>query len=158
MRKTVAVNTDLELAFHLADLADAITLRWWSPNGVASTAKADGSPVTEADVAAEKALLNAVRNACPGDGFLGEEVGEKQGTTGRRWIVDGIDGTRSFVAGQPEWGTLIALERDNEINLGISRVQFKSADGGQHEGQAHSAATQRMVSAVLDSRYRRNEA
>ena len=120
MRKTVAVNTDLELAFHLADLADTITLRWWSPNGVASTAKADGSPVTEADVAAEKALLNAVRNACPGDGFLGEEVGEKQGTTGRRWIVDGIDGTRSFVAGQPEWGTLIALERGNGINLGIS--------------------------------------
>jgi histidinol-phosphatase len=120
MRKTVAVSADLELAFHLADLADATTLRWWSPNGVASAPKTDGSPVTEADVAVEKALLNAVAKAVPGDGFLGEEVGGNRGTTGRRWIVDGIDGTRSFVVGRPEWGTLIALEWDSEIVLGVS--------------------------------------
>lgn len=82
--------------------------------------QADGSPVTEADVAGEKALLDAVGQACPGDGFLDEEVGEKQGTTGRRWIVDGIDGSRSFAAGRPEWGTLIALEWDSEIVLGVS--------------------------------------
>lgn len=114
------MDLDLTLAFHLADLADAMTLRWWSPNGVASTAKVDGSPVTEADVAAEEAVLDAVREARPGDGFLGEEVGERLGTTDRRWIVDGIDGTRFFAAGLPEWGTLIALDCDGEIVLGVS--------------------------------------
>ncbi|MDQ3389985.1 MAG: histidinol-phosphatase [Actinomycetota bacterium] len=114
------MGPDLALAFHLADLADAMTLRWWSRNGVASAAKADGSPVTEADVAAEEAVLSAVREACPGDGFLGEEVGERLGTTGRRWIVDGIDGTRFFAAGLAEWGSLIALESDGEIVLGVT--------------------------------------
>jgi len=114
------VGPDLALACHLADLADAMTLRWWSRNGVASAAKADGSPVTEADVAAEEAVLSAVREACPGDGFLGEEVGERLGTTGRRWIVDGIDGTRFFAAGLVEWGSLIALESDGEIVLGVT--------------------------------------
>lgn len=109
------MHPDLELAFQLADAADQVTLRWWSPNGVDSTTKIDGSPVTEADLAAEHAMLDVVRDAHPDDGFLGEEVGERPGTTGRRWIVDGIDGTRHFAAGLPEWGTLIALERDGAI-------------------------------------------
>jgi histidinol-phosphatase len=114
------VDPDLALAFHFADLADAITLRWWSRDGVAATAKTDGSPVTEADVAAEEAVLGAVVEARPGDGFVGEEVGERLGTTGRRWIVDGIDGTRFFAAGLETWGSLIALEIDGEIVVGVT--------------------------------------
>lgn len=55
-----------------------------------------------------------------GDGFLGEEIGEREGTTGRRWIADGIDGTKFFAAGLPTWGTLIALEVEGEIALGMS--------------------------------------
>ena len=73
------MNRDLELAFHLADLADAQTLRCWSAKGVGHTVKPDGSAVTEADVAAERALLDAVRQSRPDDGFLGEEVGEHPG-------------------------------------------------------------------------------
>jgi len=72
--------------------------------------KSDGSPVTEADLAAEEAVLACVEAERPGDGFIGEEVGERSGTTGRRWIVDGIDSTKSFAAGLKTWGTLIALE------------------------------------------------
>lgn len=113
------VDPDLELAFRLADIADARTLRWWSSNGVASSAKVDGTLVTAADIDAEEAVLAAVREACPGDGFLGEEVGERQGSTRRRWIVDGIDGTRFFAAGMETWGTLIALECDGEVVLGL---------------------------------------
>ncbi|CAB4573820.1 MAG: histidinol-phosphatase [Actinobacteria bacterium] len=113
-------HPDLDLAFALADLADRETLRWWSPRGVAATAKADGSPVTAADVAAEEAVLAAVREARPGDGVLGEEIGERPGTTGWRWIVDGIDGTRFFAAGLPTWGTLIALEEHGRIVLGLA--------------------------------------
>jgi fructose-1,6-bisphosphatase/inositol monophosphatase family enzyme len=75
-------HPDLDLAFRLADLADEVTLRWWSPEGVRSATKSDGSPVTPADVAAEEAMLEAVRIAVPGDGFVGEEVGETLGPTG----------------------------------------------------------------------------
>lgn len=114
------MKPDLALAFELADLADAVTLRWWTPSGVASRTKDDGTPVTDADIAAESAVLDAIREACPTDGFVGEEVGERTGTTGRRWIVDGIDGTRFFAAGLSTWGTLIALESDGEIILGMS--------------------------------------
>lgn len=113
-------HPDLVLALTLADAADRVTLAWWSSHGVTSTAKADGSPVTPADVDAEQAVLEGVREARPGDGFLGEEVGSRPGTTGRRWIVDGIDGTRAFVAGEPLWGTLIALEEHGVIVLGVA--------------------------------------
>lgn len=113
-------HPDLSLAFAMADVADQATLRWWSTDGVTSTTKADGTPVTPADVAAETAVLEVVLDACPGDGFLGEEVGERSGTSGRRWIVDGIDGTRQFAAGLRTWGTLIALEEGGAIVLGLA--------------------------------------
>lgn len=148
------------MAFRLADIADGVTLRWWSPNGVASKAKVDGSPVTEADIAAEKAVLDAVREVCPGDGILGEEIGERLGATGRRWIVDGIDGTRYFAAGQPTWGTLIALEYDGDIVLGVSsspaqdRRWWASRGEGAFTGRStsRSADTRIHVSAERDMR------
>lgn len=113
------VRGDLELALAAADAADEVTHSHWSPRGVVARSKADGSPVTEADSAAEEAVARVVLDAHPGDGFLGEESGERPGTSPRRWIVDGIDGTSSFVAGRPTWGTLIALEVDAEIVLGV---------------------------------------
>ena len=106
------MSTDLQLAFQLADIADATTLKSWSPTGVRSTAKADGSPVTDADIEAEQAMRTHLLASCPADGFVGEEIGEIIGTSGRRWIVDGIDGTRFFASGQRTWGTLVALERE----------------------------------------------
>lgn len=149
------MNHDLQLAFDLADIADAITLRAWSPGGIRATAKADGSPVTEADIAAEAAVLAAVRDACPGDGFIGEEVGAHPGRINRRWIVDGIDGTRYFAAGLRTWGTLIALERDDQIVLGVSsspaqdRRWWASRGEGAFTGrsESRSTATRLQVSA-----------
>lgn len=111
---------DLTFALQLADLADAETLPRWSPAGVASNTKADGTPVTEADVAAEQAVLAAVRRAHPDDAFIGEEVGQHAGSNHRRWIVDGIDGTRGFAAGQQTWGTLIALEENGVVAAAVS--------------------------------------
>lgn len=140
-------NVDLEVAFHLADAADSVTLRWWNPTGVASKAKLDGSPVTEADIAAEEAVLEAARESCPGDGFLGEEVGERPGTTGRRWIVDGIDGTRFFAAGAPTWGTLIALEWDARLSSACPPALPKTEDGGPHVVKVHSQVGRVVVPA-----------
>jgi histidinol-phosphatase len=86
---------------------------------VESKIKADGTPVTSADGDAEIAIRQALVTARPDDGFLGEEIGSKPSRNGRRWIVDGIDGTNGYVSGLPNWGTLIALEQDGEIRLDI---------------------------------------
>ena len=74
--------------------------------------KADESPVTVADREAEQAIHAVVREAFPSDGWLGEETGTAAGTSGRRWIVDPIDGTRNFVRGVPLWAVLVACEED----------------------------------------------
>jgi histidinol-phosphatase len=81
--------------------------------------KPDLTPVTEADQAAEKALRARIEAERPRDGVIGEEYGETTGSGGRRWILDPIDGTKSYVRGIPAWGTLIALERDGEIVVGV---------------------------------------
>jgi histidinol-phosphatase len=108
---------DLQLAHELADLAASITLRHFGAD-VVSTAKADGSPVTAADLEADAALVDALRTARPGDAVLSEEGGAV-GSGTRRWIVDPLDGTFSFAAGGRGWGTLLALEEDGEIVLGV---------------------------------------
>ena len=74
--------------------------------------KADESPVTIADREAENAIRAVIQAAFPEDGWLGEETGTSGGTSGRRWIVDPIDGTRNFVRGIPLWATLVACEED----------------------------------------------
>lgn len=81
--------------------------------------KSDGSPVTAADVEVEECLSMLVASRRPQDAFLGEEVGSI-GTGDRRWIVDGIDGTYAFVAGRRQWGTLVALEVEGEVALGVA--------------------------------------
>lgn len=144
-------SRDLALAFRLADLADAETLGRWSPDGVAATEKGDGTPVTAADIGAEQAMLAAVQQTCPEDRFLGEEVGAHGGTSDRRWIVDGIDGTRFFVAGLRTWGTLIALESGGEIVLGLAtspaqnRRWWATRGGGAFTGPANDRSTEHPI-------------
>ncbi|MCR8526404.1 inositol monophosphatase family protein, partial [Escherichia coli] len=81
--------------------------------------KADRSPVTQADRAAEAAMRRLLDAEAPGDGVIGEEYGEKVGVTGRRWVLDPIDGTRSFTAGRAIFGTLVALLEGDWPVLGI---------------------------------------
>jgi histidinol-phosphatase len=81
--------------------------------------KPDLTPVSEADRAAENVLRARIDSEHPGDGVVGEEYGETSGSRDRRWILDPIDGTKSFVRGIPAWGTLIALERDGEMVVGV---------------------------------------
>jgi myo-inositol-1(or 4)-monophosphatase len=76
-------------------------------------------PVTEADKGAEKAMRAIIERERPEDGILGEEFGEKQGSNGLRWVLDPVDGTRAFITGRHEWGSLIALEKDEVPVLGI---------------------------------------
>lgn len=90
----------------------ALTVEW----------KEDESPVTVADRETESLLRKELLGAFPDDGFLGEEHGEKPGTSGYRWIIDPIDGTRSFVRGIPLWGTLVGLEYKGEQIAGIAEA------------------------------------
>lgn len=84
--------------------------------------KEDLSPVTAADRAGEAFLRETLLKAFPDDGFLGEEFGEKPGASGFRWVIDPIDGTRSFVRGIPIWGTLVGLEYRGEPIAGVAYV------------------------------------
>jgi myo-inositol-1(or 4)-monophosphatase len=76
-------------------------------------------PVTEADKNAEKAIRAIIDAERPGDGILGEEFGEKPGRNALRWVLDPVDGTRAFINGRLEWGSLIALEENGKPVLGI---------------------------------------
>lgn len=82
--------------------------------------KADESPVTVADRQAEQLLRETLTAKFPGDGFLGEEFGDTPGSSGYRWIIDPIDGTRCFVRNIPHWATLVGLEYRGEMIAGVS--------------------------------------
>jgi histidinol-phosphatase len=84
--------------------------------------KQDETPVTVADREAEALLRTTLLNQFPDDGFLGEEHGEKPGTSGFRWIIDPIDGTRNFVRGIPVWATLVGLEYKGEQIAGVAEA------------------------------------
>ncbi|HSC19921.1 MAG TPA: histidinol-phosphatase [Rhizomicrobium sp.] len=76
-------------------------------------------PVTAADREAEQAIRALIERERPDDGILGEEFGEKPSRNGRRWVLDPVDGTRAFITGRHEWGSLIALEENGIPVLGI---------------------------------------
>jgi histidinol-phosphatase len=86
--------------------------------GVEVQIKADRSPVSVADREGEQAIADVLTRACPGHGYLGEELGER-GPATRRFIVDPIDGTRNFVRGIGYWAVLVALEEDGVISAGV---------------------------------------
>ena len=109
---------DLALAARLADAAGA-AIRPFFRSAFTHEAKSDASPVTEADRAAEAAIRAILDFECPHDAIIGEEYGEKTGTSGRTWVLDPIDGTISFMAGRPIFGTLIALLEDGWPVLGV---------------------------------------
>jgi histidinol-phosphatase len=109
---------DLALALSLADTADAITMERFRARDLVVHTKPDRTPVTEADHAVEEALRARLAAARPDDGIVGEEYGVS-GAGHRRWIVDPIDGTKSFLRGAPPWATLLALEDDGRLVLGV---------------------------------------
>jgi histidinol-phosphatase len=111
------LDDDLALAFGLADQAATRSLSYFRGE-LRQWIKGDGSLATEADLAVEDELRRLLAAARPDDSVLGEERG-RTGSGARCWIIDGIDGTVDFAAGQPDWGTLIALESDGDVVLGV---------------------------------------
>jgi inositol-phosphate phosphatase/L-galactose 1-phosphate phosphatase/histidinol-phosphatase len=112
------LDDEIALALRLAEAAGA-AIRPHFRSGLTSERKSDASPVTIADRAAEEAMRRILKAEVPRDGVIGEEFGEEQGGSGRTWVLDPIDGTVSFLAGRPIFGTLIALLVDGWPVLGV---------------------------------------
>ena len=110
---------DLALALRLADAADEISLPRFGAADLRVDAKPDLTPVSDADLAVETAIRALLAAERPQDGVVGEEFGgAEQPGTGRRWVIDPIDGTKNFVRGVPVWATLIALLDGDDIVVG----------------------------------------
>jgi histidinol-phosphatase len=105
---------EVKIAQSLAQEAGALALRYQG-QGITAESKPDESPVTAADRACEKLIVDGIAREFPEDGVLGEEGANRESCNGRKWIIDPIDGTRDFVRGIPLWAVLIGLEQDGEI-------------------------------------------
>ncbi len=111
-------QADIDLAQRLADAAGA-AIRPYFRGQFGLESKDDASPVTLADKAAEAAMRRLIIAERPMDAIIGEEEDDRAGSSGRTWVLDPIDGTRSFIVGRPIFGTLIALLEDGWPVLGI---------------------------------------
>lgn len=145
-----------EFAVELARGAGDITLKYFRKRPETST-KTDGSYVTIADREAEAYVRRQIAKRFPDDGIVGEEEGESAGRSGRRWIVDPIDGTFAFVHGVPFYGVLIGLEIDGEPSVGVVNIpaldEMVSAAKGVgcflNEEPARVSNTARLEDALL---------
>jgi len=151
-----ATADDLALALELADVADSITLARFRATDLVIETKPDLTPVTEADKAVERTLREHLAGVRPDDAVVGEEYGASDSpASGRRWIVDPIDGTASYVRGIPVWATLLALEDSGEVTVGVvsapalGRRWWAARGAGAHALDGLGAAPRRVqVSAV----------
>lgn len=148
---------DLALAHMLADTADAISMRRFRAINLQVTSKPDLTPVSDADIAVEKALRATLVRTRPRDGVFGEEYGATEAPAGpghRRWVIDPIDGTKNYIRGVPIWGTLIALMDGDQSVVGLAsapalgRRWWAAIGHGAYAGRHIAAATPIHVSGV----------
>ena len=112
----------LDLAVDAARGAGRVTLEYFRRDHLDVELKCDDTPVTAADRQAEQYLRDRIAEAFPEDGVLGEELPERPGVSGFRWILDPIDGTKSFIHGVPLYSTLVGLEHEGQSVLGVIRI------------------------------------
>lgn len=150
---------DLRLALRLADAADAITIARFGAMDLQVEQKPDHTPVTDADKATEARIREILASERPTDVVYGEELGKVE-SNGRRWILDPIDGTKNFVRGVPVWGTLIGLEVEGRLVLGVVSAPvlksrwFAALGGGawkSYDGGEPSRLHVSQVSALSDA-------
>ncbi|MEX0979341.1 MAG: inositol monophosphatase family protein, partial [Pirellulales bacterium] len=108
-----------ELALSAAREAGRLALGYFQSDSLAVELKSDDSPVTVADRQAELLLRQRISKQFPDDAILGEEFPEQGGTSGYRWILDPIDGTKSFIHGVPLFGTLVGVEHNRQSVIGV---------------------------------------
>lgn len=109
----------LDEAVALTRAAGDLTLRWFREEELGIEHKGDGTPVTAADRAAERYLREQLAVRFPDDAIIGEEEPDSQGSSGRTWIIDPIDGTKAFTHGVPLYSNLLALYDDEGPAIGV---------------------------------------
>lgn len=114
-----ALQSALEFALEATWKAGRSTLGLFQ-TGLSVERKADESPVTEADRGAERLLRGLIERYYPNDGIIGEEYGRSEGRSGRTWVIDPIDGTKSFIHGVPIYGCLLALAEGDHSLVGVA--------------------------------------
>ena len=150
------LQTRLEFAIKVAAEAGELILRYYQSADLAVELKGDQSPVTIADKNAERLIRDRLAAEFPDDGVLGEEHDDKPSNNGYRWILDPIDGTKSFVHGVPLFGTLIGVEKHGEVVLGVCRfpalgdVIYAANGSGAWWQKGDGEAQQVHVSKVVD--------
>ena len=128
------IGAAVEMALAACDEADAISLASFR-RAIRIEAKPDASFVTEADTAVERAIRERITSRFPDHGLVGEEYGTAESASGRRWIIDPIDGTHNYMRGVPVYATLLALEIEDRLAVGVVsapalRRRWFSWDGG----------------------------
>ena len=127
----------LNFAVVMAREAGRYTLQYFQQDGLQVDLKSDASPVTVADREAEQLLRAAIANEFRDDGIMGEEFPEQPGNSGYRWILDPIDGTKSFISGVPLFGTLVGVEFDGRGVVGVA--YFAGLDECVYAATGHGA-------------------
>jgi histidinol-phosphatase len=139
-----ALEEELAFAHELADAADAISMDRFRAHDLVVNAKPDMTPVTEADRGIEGAIRELLATHRPTHAIVGEEFGgDVEARDGWRWVIDPIDGTKSFVRGMEAWGTLIALQHDGRTVVAVASTP---ADGQRYAAVRGGGATVNGVS------------
>ncbi|MEM7139466.1 MAG: inositol monophosphatase family protein [Actinomycetota bacterium] len=146
----------VDRAVAIARAAGELTLRWFHRDDLAVEAKGDGSPVTEADLAAEAFIRSELAAAFPDDAIIGEEHEDAEGTTGRTWVIDPIDGTKAFTKGVPLYSNLLALIDEHGPAVGVINLPAlgETIWAGRGLGAFHDGEPCRVSDhATLDGAY-----
>ena len=141
---------ELEFARRLAAAAGENAKRIRA-GGITAETKADASPVTIADRENERLIREAIEREFPADGILGEEGSSKAGSSGRRWIIDPIDGTRDFVRGNRFWCVLIAIEEADESLAGVAHFPMLDETYWAVRGGGSYLNGERLHASAIDS-------
>jgi histidinol phosphatase-like enzyme (inositol monophosphatase family) len=132
-----ALQARYALARQIAVEAGRSTLRYFQTDQFRVERKGDDSPVTVADREAEQLLRQRIEAAFPDDPIVGEEFGNKEGSSPWRWILDPIDGTKSFITGVPLYGTMVGIDYQQQARIGV--VYFPGLDCGIYAAQGEGA-------------------
>lgn len=153
--------SELEFALKLAELGGRLAAKRFAAHAFTVQRKGDGSPVTEADREAELAMRDAITEQRPGCTIVGEEFG---GAADGEWCwyLDPVDGTARFIVGDPQWMTLVALARGDEVMIGVvefpvlgTRWWAQRGQGAFHDGvRVHVSQRSRLAQAIVNDDWR----
>jgi histidinol phosphatase-like enzyme (inositol monophosphatase family) len=118
----VEYSQRIQFSLELAQIASNVTLGFFRTKAYQVERKSDRSPVTAADKGAEQAVRQAISQSYPQDGLLGEEFGSVAGQNDFEWIIDPIDGTKSFISGVPLYSTLVGLTYRGQPLIGVIAI------------------------------------